>query len=100
MIGNTYELGDLIQVQSAFVIFGTTTPVDPSGVTLIVEDPDGNKTTYTIGQLLHLSVGVFALQFVVSVSGPWIYKFVGSGSVQVSTPDGYFTVNQSAVLPG
>lgn len=103
MTGNTYELDTLIQVQTTFTLEDGVTPVDPTGVIVYVRTPDGVVAAYTYGvdpAVMQLGVGNYALDLTTSQSGPWVYKWQGTGVVEITSPDVYFTVNQSADLMG
>lgn len=97
---NTYDIDTDVLVSSAFTQADGVTPVDPTTVTLIYLDPNGKKTTVAMGDLTKLSTGVFTSTINANVSGVWLYKFQGTGNVEVTTPDTPFQVNPSQLLPG
>ena len=95
---NQYDFDTLITITGTFVAADGVTPVDPSTVTLYVRSPDGVRAQYTGGALLKVSTGVYSYQVLASQTGRWSYKWVGSGSYAVSSPDVWFSVNQSTTL--
>lgn len=97
---NLYQLGTQVELRSAFTASDGVTPIDPDEVTLLIRDPAGTVTTYDIGDLTHVSEGVFTFDVLVDQSGPWIYNFTGSGNIEVSSGDQYLDVAQSAVVAG
>lgn len=97
---NTYEIDTLVQVQSNFVDIGSGLPFDPIDITLYVMNPNATLNAYTQSQLTKLSVGVWAFQIDANVSGPWMYKFQGTGNVQTTSPDEVFIVNPSQAIAG
>lgn len=98
---NVYELDTLIQLQTTFTLEDGITPVDPTTVNVYVRTPDGIVTPYPYpGMVMKLGVGIYAIDLTTSMSGPWIYKWQGTGLVEITSPDVYFQVNQSADLMG
>lgn len=68
-----YYEGDTITLQATFRdIAGDL--VDPSTVTLTVEDPDGNQTTPST---TNPSVGVYEAQVDLDLAGWWSYRWEG-----------------------
>jgi hypothetical protein len=74
--------------------------VDPITVTLYIGDPTGTVTTVAMGDLTHVSVGVWTYNINADISGDWTYKFQGTGNVEVTSPDIAFTVRASKVIAG
>lgn len=100
---NTYQLDTLIQLDTTFTQSDGVTVIDPTTVLLFIQTPDGvvaEYTTSTTPGIMKVSTGIYYLQIEVSQSGPWIYKWQGTGAVNITSPDVYFQVNQSAVLSG
>ena len=96
---NAYELGDVVQLQSAFADINGSA-FNPYDVTLWVKDPSGAETTYTTG-FANPAPGQFTLNTApVTISGVWLYKWNGSGNTNVSTADCAFRVNASSLIPG
>lgn len=77
---NTYDIGDVARVRSAFTVEGAAT--DPTTVTLWIKDPAGTETSYTyaLSQLTRVSAGVFYRDISCSAAGIWTYRFVGTGA--------------------
>lgn len=95
----SYEIGDKVRLTGTFTTVNGD-PVDPDTVVLEVRYPDGSVDAYTGGDLAHPSTGVFTYDVLIQESGPWVYNFTGSGNLNVSTGDRYFSVDQSAVVAG
>lgn len=94
---NKYQAETLVQVSVVFTVTDTGDPVDPTDVFLYVEDPEGNVTTYTGVDITKTSVGNYLKQFVVDQVGVWIFKWRGTGTVEITTPDRYLQVQPSAI---
>lgn len=100
---STYELDTLIQLTGTFTAADGVTLVDPTDVFLFLRTPNGLVTQYTTSTtpaITRVSVGVYQIELETTQAGPWIYKWQGTGAVEVTTPDVYITVLPSAVLPG
>ena len=82
-----YQVGDLSQLNASFVLYGTTTPIDPTAVSLFVRAPDGTITEYAYpAGIVKVSVGVYYYQLLLTESGIWRYQWQGTGAAQVSSP--------------
>lgn len=100
-MSNTYDLETLVEMFTLFTGLDGVTPIDPDTVLLYVRTPDGIITEYTSATtpaVTHTGTGAYNLQLVVDQAGPWIYKFQGTGDVEITNPDVYFQVNQSALI--
>lgn len=63
------------------------TVADPTAVTFTFEDPDGNQTTYTYGvdsQLTRDATGIYKVDLLLSLSGAWKIRWLGTGAVAVA----------------
>jgi VCBS repeat-containing protein len=58
--------------------------VDPTTVTVTVQDPDLNQTTTTATRD---SVGTYHLDIVLTLAGSWFYRFIATGIVVAQTED-------------
>lgn len=96
---NTYQLETVIEITGNFFAADGVTPVDPSAVYLFVRTPDGIITEYSGGQITQVSMGVYSFSLETTQAGPYIYKWQGTGAVEITSPDVYFTVAQSALEP-
>ena len=93
---NVYEIDTLAEFSGNFVVFGTTTPVDPTDINLFVRDPMGAIIEYTYpANITRVSEGVYTAMLVLNRAGVWIYKWQGTGSAEVSSPDTVLQVNQT-----
>jgi hypothetical protein len=100
---NHYELGEAVLLASDDPPFTTLVGaalIDPSALTLSVRDPSGAITAYLIGQLTHVSTGVFSLALTATKSGEWSYQFTAGGNVAGATPVIKFYVDPSPLFPG
>lgn len=99
----TYQIDTLLMLSANFFAAGGVIPADPGAVTLIIQDPTGANTTYTNASspaIVKVSTGVYTFEFAPAKSGQWIYKWQGASPVEVTSPDTYFTVAQSALIAG
>lgn len=93
---NDYEINTLVQTNASFVIFGTTTPIDPTDINLFVKAPDGTITEYGYpAQISRSGVGNYSFQLVLTEAGIWLYKWQGTGAAEVSAPDTGMLVNRT-----
>lgn len=97
---NTYQIDTAVTLSNLFTLADGVTPVDPTTVILYVIQPDGTENQYTGGELDHPSVGRFNYGVVASESGLWTYKWQGTGSVEVTSPDTFFIINPSLAIAG
>ena len=90
-----------VQLQVTFSTVATGEPIDPPTVTLYVEEPDGTQTTSVYPTLIvRVSTGIYTAVVTGDQSGPWNWKWQGSGGVNVTTVDGQFLVNPSIFIAG
>lgn len=60
-------------------------PLDPTAVTLTVQDPTGVKTTYSGGQVTHDSTGVYHVDVdTTGKAGTWSYEWKSTGTGQAA----------------
>jgi hypothetical protein len=99
---NTYDIDTRVQLNAAFVVFGTTTPIDPTVVNLFLAAPDGTISEFTYpDQIVRDDVGLYHVQETLDEAGVWTYKWQGTGLAEVSSPDTRMLVNQTifSLLP-
>lgn len=98
MTVNFYQLETLIQFSVSFTNTASGLAVDPGAVTLWMLDPNGNQASYTYagGQVVRTGVGQYYCNVAPDVAGRWTYKWQGTAPAEVTSPDTYFIVNQSA----
>jgi hypothetical protein len=104
---NTYQVGDLIQVQGTFAD-ATPTNVDPDNVEVKYTNPEGTTTTKTYStdvEVVRSALGVFHLLITIDPAlttphGTWYYRFHGyndSGSpVNRAADEAEFFVEKSS----
>lgn len=95
---NIYELETLVRFSVAFTTTATGLAGDPAAVTLWMLDPNGVQSSFTWagGQIVRDGVGAYHLDFAPDVTGRWTYKWQGALPIEVTSPDQYFIVNQTA----
>lgn len=86
----SYDVGDRVRLGNHSSNTSTTAildadgaPVDPAQVSLIVREPDGTSTTYTVGGLNALakeSTGRYYADVTLDAAGLWSYALVGAGT--------------------
>ena len=72
--------------------------IDAATVTIKVEDPSGDKVTYTYGssaELTRVSLGTYRLRIAVSEAGVWKYRWTTTGAAGVD--EGKFLVTPQLV---
>jgi hypothetical protein len=89
-----YDVGDTITVQVAFTDQNGAA-ADPTSVTIKIEDPAGNITSYTGGQLTHTGgTGIYSIAFAISLSGRHHTRAVGTDPIAIAI-EGSFNVRDS-----
>ena len=97
---NSYPIGTDVVVSVTFTTL-TGQPVDPVTVGLKLRQPDGQVITVNPASFGHPGVGAFNYTVAgAAISGPWVYNWTGSGNLNASTGDKYFSIDQSAVRSG
>ena len=96
MAKNIYDIGDLPRISGAFTVGGTAT--DPTTITLKIEDPSGNVTTYTyaLAEIIKDSTGNYHKDISLDESGYWHYLWIGTGAVE-SVDENYLYVRVKQV---
>ncbi len=91
---NTYDIGDVARLSSAFTAAGVAT--DPTTTTLTVKTPAGVETSYTyaLAELTKSSAGVFYRDLDCAEAGTWHYRFAGTGAVKAAG-EAFFVVRRS-----
>ncbi len=97
---DTYQIDTLVTFSTVFTLEDGVTPIDPTTVTLYYVAPDGTQTEVTGGPINHPSTGNFNYDVSLTQSGIWIYKWQGSGNVEITSPDTYVAVQESVPIPG
>lgn len=95
---NTYDIDTLIQFQAAFQDAVTAAPLDPTNVFFYLQKPDGTQVEYSSANIVRVSMGVYQITIEPDQPGPWIYKWRGTGQVEITSPDTYFNVSQSVLI--
>jgi hypothetical protein len=94
-----YEVESTVQLNALFTRIDTGAPADPTLVTLYVSDPTGATTTYTSASGV-TRTGVGAYSYLLTTSeGVWVYKWQGTGAIEVTSRDEQFVVRQTLFAP-
>lgn len=83
----TVVAGTRVRATVTFVPLGTTTPDDPSTVTVKVQSPAGVIVSYVYGtavELIRDSTGVYHVEFNCSSRGLWWAKFIAAGTTGIN----------------
>jgi hypothetical protein len=90
-----YEIDTLVRLSSIFTAVAGNTPSDPTNVKLYVMDPGSQVTIYQFSatEITKDSTGNYHRDILANQVGNWKYKWQGTGTVQVTSPDGTFSVN-------
>jgi len=96
-MANTYDIGDIVRVSSAFTQSGVA--VDPTTVSLIVLAPDRTATTYTVGEgtVLKDSAGNYHVDVPATQTGTYRYRWVSTGT-GAAAEEGFFEVRTQRVV--
>jgi len=94
MTSNVYDINDKVKLEITFT--QNSVAADPTAVTLKVQDPSGNETSYTyaLGQITKAATGNYYKEISVDEAGEWYYRFEGTGGV-VAAGENMFYVRQS-----
>lgn len=96
----SYEIDTSVQLSGLFENVALGVPADPTTVTLYVQDPTGATAVIGTPAITRSDVGSYSYTFTPAVSGIWVYKWQGVGTVVATTPDAMFIVNPSFVIAG
>jgi hypothetical protein len=100
-MANSYEIDTLVRLAVAFATVSGSIPTDPTDIKLFVKPPTGGVTTYTylLSQVIKDSTGMYHMDLLVNAIGVWTYKWQGTGSAQVTSPDQTLTCNSTIFVP-
>ncbi len=90
---NLYDIDTRIRLTALFVNALTGAPADPTAVEVFIKAPSAKITES--GAVTRDSVGAYHYDFTADEVGPWIYKFQGTGAIEVSSSDAYLFVRQT-----
>jgi hypothetical protein len=97
MATNTYDIGDLVRIASAFTTHAGAA-VDPTAVTARVKDPSGTVTVFTYpATVAKDATGSYHADFVPTLPGVHHYRWEGTGAA-VAASESFFYVQASAVV--
>jgi hypothetical protein len=87
-------MGQSVKVSSSFAVDDVAT--DPTTVTLVVKDPEGEETTYTyaLGEITRVSAGVYTKDISPDMVGTWWYWFYGTGACAAASQQKFYVKSQ------
>ena len=97
MAYNTYTRGNVVRMTGTFTSGGTLT--NPTTVTLVLEDPEGDEESLTPS---NVSTGVYRYDYTIGETaalaprGWWKYRWRGTGAV-IAADDNKFFVEDDEV---
>lgn len=92
-----YTLGGAVEIRGSFTD-ANDAAVDPTGLTLTVEKPDGTEVSVDPLDFAHPSVGEYRAPYLPDVAGTHRYLWLGTGLRPVAT-DGEFYVREPLTSP-
>lgn len=92
---NTYVVGTVVRLSAAFV--SGTVAIDPTTITLLIEDPLRVSTSYSGAAITRDAAGVYHCDYTTTAEGRHRYRWIGTGSV--SAGEGQFDVVTALSLP-
>ena len=98
---NEYQVATLVGLYVQFYAVppgASPQPADPTTVELFVEDQNGNVTQIASSAIARTGVGAYNTNFLPSEVGLWKYKWQGTGTLIVTSPDGAFFVKASDMV--
>lgn len=90
-----YLIGDLARLTVTFRDLEGAL-VDPTTVTLTIQDPANVETTP--GSIVNDSTGVYHYDLNLTAAGTWFYRWTGTGAAQAAQ-EGQITVDQTVLVP-
>jgi hypothetical protein len=93
-VNTLYYPGQTIRITGTFQALGINT--DPVTITFTIKDPNAVETSYTYagGQVVRDAVGVYHYDLLLSLSGNYFYRVVGTGTASAAWED-IIVVSQS-----
>jgi hypothetical protein len=85
---NSYLEGNIARITFEFRDNSDDSLVDPSTVSIIIEEPDGTQTTYVYGtdaELVRDGVGEFHFNLAGDQTGTYWYRIESTGTGQAAT---------------
>ena len=79
-----YDVGDSSVLTATFTVSGTNT--DPTTVTLYVNDPSGNVSTYTYSgaTITKSATGIYTKTIDLDEAGTWLYRWETTGTAKAA----------------
>ena len=93
-MANIYDKNDLVRLSATFTVASVAT--DPTAISLKVQDPSGNETTYTyaLAQVTKDGTGLYHYDLTIDETGYWYYRWEGTGAV-VSAAEAHLLVRRT-----
>lgn len=89
---DSYDKGDLARSSNTFKN-ASDVVTNPTTVTVKVEDPSGNESSYVYGtdsEVVRDSTGVYHIDITTDEVGTWVVRWVGTGAVAQVDEDPFF----------
>lgn len=96
---NLYNVGDQVRISGNLADSGGT-PVDPTGLTVVVQAPAGTQTAYVYGDdvfPVRVEAGEYYVDVTPDAAGEWVYQFRSTGTGQ-AMDEGVFLVEQPRIV--
>lgn len=87
-----YDKGDLVRSSVAF-LNASSVATDPTTITVKVEDPSQNESTYVYGtdaDVVKDSTGNYHLDVTPDETGTWVVRWIGTGTVAQVDEDPFY----------
>ncbi len=96
---NLHNVGDEITI-TGILTEADGTPVDPDGLVVVVQAPNGTQTKYTLNGVnppVRVAAGEYTATIVPDAPGEWLYQFRSSGTGR-AMDEGAFMVEQPRIV--
>lgn len=87
----TYDKGDLIVIAASWQNEAGAY-VDPTTITLKIQDPTGHITNHVYGtsNIIKTATGRYRLEFQATIQGKYSYRWEGTGAATATGQSGFF----------
>jgi len=85
----TINVGQEVSVSATVEDTLTEAPVDPSNISILVEQPDGTNVTYAVGDLTHAAAGLYTKLVTLDQRGTYGFRIV------TDNPDSAYQFNMT-----
>ena len=94
-MAGSYDKGDSVRCQGTFTLSGVD--VDPTTVTVKLQDPSGNEEVFVYGtdpEIVRAAAGVYTIDVTLDEHGIWFYRWEATGNL-IAAHEGNFYVADS-----